>query len=84
MSNADTPATSQKQKPRLSTKVAERIDTARDILFRAQTIASVAAAASTSETPAHNHATESTLRYVAEILSEVVDILDPTNLVSVR
>jgi hypothetical protein len=64
----------------LNPRVAERIDAARVSLFRAQSIVSVAAAASMSETPADRFATESSLRYVAEILSDVADMLDPIEL----
>ncbi len=60
----------------LSPKVAERIEAVRQILFRAVAIVQVAGSAATCEHPVDGIFTESTLRYVAEILDHANNELD--------
>lgn len=58
------------------TKSAERIATARNIIFKARAIVAVTAAAAMSELPADRHATEVALECVAEMLGDAADMLD--------
>ena len=64
----------------LSPKLVEHIQRVRNMVFQAQSITQVAAAAAVSETPADDTATETTLELAAEILDRVADMLDPINL----
>lgn len=62
--------------------VVERLREARDMVFQAQSIAQVASAAAVAETPADEHATETTLRVVANILDKVAGLIEPGYLAS--
>lgn len=64
----------------LSPKTVERLQEARGIVFQAQSIAQVAAAAAVSEMPADEHATETTLRLVATLLDKVAALIEPGDL----
>ena len=61
----------------LPPQVVERLREARDLVFQAQSIAEVAAAAAVAETPADEHSTETTLRLAAEILDKVAGLIEP-------
>ena len=63
----------------LDEEIAERIDSARQIIFVAQSIAAVAAAAAISELPDHVSA-QYALHHAATILNDAADMLDPSNL----
>jgi hypothetical protein len=75
-----------KRKPRPSgasvkAKAVERqIEKARNVIFQAQSIAAVAAAAAVSEMPANRHCTKDTLSFVFELLDKAAALLDPATM----
>lgn len=68
----------------LSSQITERIDLARDIIFRARGIVAVVGAAAMSEDPADPVMIQITLSYVAEILGDVAEMLDSAELAKIH
>jgi hypothetical protein len=72
-----------KRKPRLTRvtakakKIERHIEKARDVIFQAQSIAAVAAAAAISDIPADRHCTKDVLWVVVELLDKAAGRLDP-------
>jgi hypothetical protein len=65
---------------RLGTKVVNRLEDTRRVIFDAHSIAAVAAAAAVSEMPADEHCTETTLNLVAVMLDKAAAMIDPMSI----